>query len=96
MGLTRAVTQAATHHLVVVEHEHTNRHGFVQWRPPRARQGRPGNRRKHEAGQLLVSPRGLAYTLVNRRDIPGIRLGRRIVVPRQALDQLLDARDAAA
>ncbi len=32
-----------------------------------------------EAGQLLGISRGLAYTLVNRGDIPSIRLGRRIV-----------------
>ena len=43
-----------------------------------------------EAGQLLGISRGLACTLVNRGDIPSIRLGRRIVVSRQALDQLLD------
>jgi excisionase family DNA binding protein len=49
-----------------------------------------------EAGQLLGISRGLAYTLVNRGDIPSIRLGRRIVVPRQAIDQLLDVPDDAA
>jgi excisionase family DNA binding protein len=49
-----------------------------------------------EAGQLLGISRGLPYTLVNRGDIPSIRPGRRIVVPRQALDQLLDFRDDAA
>ena len=39
-----------------------------------------------EAGQLLGISRGLAYALVSRGDIPSIRLGRRIVVPRRALD----------
>ena len=48
-----------------------------------------------EAGKLGIS-RGLACTLVNRGDIPSIRRGRRIVVPRQALDQLLDVPDDAA
>jgi excisionase family DNA binding protein len=43
-----------------------------------------------EAGRLLGISRGLAYVLVNRGDIPSIRLGRRIVVPRKALDRLLD------
>ncbi|MGH9229329.1 MAG: helix-turn-helix domain-containing protein [Acidimicrobiales bacterium] len=49
-----------------------------------------------EAGQLLGISRGLAYALVSRGDIPSIRLGRRIVVPRRALDQLLDIPDDAA
>jgi excisionase family DNA binding protein len=49
-----------------------------------------------EAGQLLGISRGLAYELVSRGDIPSIRLGRRIVVPRRALDQLLDIPDDAA
>jgi excisionase family DNA binding protein len=43
-----------------------------------------------EVGRLLGISRGLAYVLVNRGDIPSIRLGRRIVVPRKALDRLLD------
>ena len=43
-----------------------------------------------EAARLLGISRGLAYLLVNRGDIPSIRLGRRIVVPRRALDRLLD------
>lgn len=49
-----------------------------------------------EAGRLLGISRGLAYMLVNRGDIPSIRLGRRIVVPRRALDRLLDVPDDAA
>jgi excisionase family DNA binding protein len=49
-----------------------------------------------EAGQLLGISRGLAYLLVNRGDIPSIRLGRRIVVPRRALHRLLDVPDDAA
>ena len=49
-----------------------------------------------EAGQLLGISRGLAYELVSRGDIPSIRLGRRIVVPRRALNQLLDIPDDAA
>jgi len=49
-----------------------------------------------EAGQLLGISRGLACALANRGDIPSIRLGRRIVVPRHALDQLLDVPDDAA
>jgi excisionase family DNA binding protein len=49
-----------------------------------------------EAGRLLGISRGLAYALVNRGDIPSVRLGRRIVVPRRALDRLLDLPDDAA
>jgi excisionase family DNA binding protein len=49
-----------------------------------------------EAGRLLGISRGLAYMLVNRGDIPSVRLGRRIVVPRRALDRLLDPPNDAA
>jgi excisionase family DNA binding protein len=49
-----------------------------------------------EAGRLLGISRGLAYELVNRGDIPSVRLGRRIVVPRRALDRLLDLPDDVA
>lgn len=43
-----------------------------------------------EASRLLGISRALAYELVARGEVPGIRLGRRIVVPRRALDTLLD------
>lgn len=43
-----------------------------------------------EAARLLGISRALAYELVARGEVPGIRLGRRIVVPRRALDTLLD------
>jgi excisionase family DNA binding protein len=49
-----------------------------------------------EAGRLLGISRCLAYELVNRGDIPSVRLGRRIVVPRRALDRLLDLPDDVA
>lgn len=42
-----------------------------------------------EAGRLLGISRALAYELVATGDIPSLRLGRRIVVPRRALDALL-------
>jgi len=38
-----------------------------------------------EAGQLLGISRAFAYELVARGDLPVIRLGRRIVVPKVAL-----------
>lgn len=42
-----------------------------------------------EAGQLLGISRTLAYGLVARGELPAVRLGRRIVVPRKALEELL-------
>ena len=38
-----------------------------------------------EAGELLGISRAFAYELVARGDLPVIRLGRRIVVPKAAL-----------
>jgi excisionase family DNA binding protein len=43
-----------------------------------------------EARRHLDISRGLAYVLVNRGDIPSVHLGRRIVVPRRALERLLE------
>lgn len=42
-----------------------------------------------ESGQLLGISRALAYELVRRGTIPSLRLGRRIVVPRHALLNLV-------
>lgn len=46
------------------------------------------------AGQLLGISRGLAYDLVRRGDIPAVRLGRRLVVPADAIEQILRDRPA--
>jgi excisionase family DNA binding protein len=43
-----------------------------------------------EAARLLGISRSLAYQLVERRDLPAVRLGRRLVVPRRALERLMD------
>ena len=43
-----------------------------------------------EAAQLLGISRALAYELVASGEIPSLRLGRRIVVPRSALHALVD------
>lgn len=43
-----------------------------------------------EAAQVLGISRALAYELVARHELPSIRLGRRIVVPRRALEVLLE------
>ena len=42
-----------------------------------------------EAAYLLNISRGLAYELVARGELPAIRLGRRIVIPRVAIEELL-------
>jgi len=42
-----------------------------------------------EAARLLGISRALAYQLVARDEIPSVRLGRRLLVPRRALDALL-------
>lgn len=49
-----------------------------------------------EAAALLGISRAHAYELVSRHDLPAIRLGRRVLVPRRALDELLDAGHSAA
>jgi excisionase family DNA binding protein len=42
-----------------------------------------------EAGALLGISRDLAYDLVASRQLPSLRLGRRLVVPRRALEEAL-------
>ena len=42
-----------------------------------------------EVAQLLGISRTLAYQLVRKQVLPSIRLGRRIVVPRKALEDFL-------
>jgi excisionase family DNA binding protein len=42
-----------------------------------------------EAGALLGISRALAYELVARGELPSLRLGRRLVVPKRALLELL-------
>ena len=42
-----------------------------------------------EAGKLLGVARGTAYSLCAQGVIPTIRLGKRLVVPRKALEELL-------
>lgn len=44
-----------------------------------------------EAAALLGISRALAYELVRRGDLPCLRLGRRVVVPRKALEQFVEA-----
>ncbi len=43
-----------------------------------------------EAARLLGVSRAFAYELVARKELPSIKLGRRVIVPRRALEGLLD------
>jgi excisionase family DNA binding protein len=47
-----------------------------------------------EAGAALGISRALAYELVAQGEIPSLRLGRRIVVPRRALEAMVDGAGA--
>jgi excisionase family DNA binding protein len=49
-----------------------------------------------EAAQLLGISRALAYELVRRGELPRLQLGRRILVPRRALEELVAAAAEAA
>jgi excisionase family DNA binding protein len=42
-----------------------------------------------EAGRVLGLSRNTAYALAKSGELPTVRLGRRLLVPRQALDALL-------
>lgn len=44
-----------------------------------------------EAAEILGISRALAYSLVARQELPSLKLGRRVVVPRRALENLLEA-----
>lgn len=48
-----------------------------------------------QTAQLLGISRGLAFTAVRAGDIPSIRIGRRILVPRDRLRQMLGLDDTA-
>lgn len=44
-----------------------------------------------DVGRALNLSKPTVYALVNQGVIPSIRFGRRVVVPRKALNQLLDS-----
>jgi len=46
-----------------------------------------------QAGALLGLSRGASYGAANRGDLPILRIGRRIIIPKRALDRLLDSAD---
>jgi excisionase family DNA binding protein len=43
-----------------------------------------------EAAEILGISRALAYSLVARQELPSLKLGRRVVIPRRALEHLLE------
>lgn len=43
-----------------------------------------------EAARLLGISRSFAYELCARRELPAVRLGRRLVIPRRALLELIE------
>lgn len=43
-----------------------------------------------EAAEILGISRAFAYSLVKNDQLPSLRLGRRLVVPRRALERLID------
>jgi excisionase family DNA binding protein len=49
-----------------------------------------------EAARTLGCGRNAAYQAVRRGEIPAIRLGRRILIPRVALERLLETQGKAA
>ena len=49
-----------------------------------------------EAGRILGIGRNKAYESVQRGDIPSLRFGKKIVVPREAIDRLLKSPNAEA
>lgn len=44
-----------------------------------------------EAAEILGIGKSLAYEAVNNKELPSIRFGRRFVIPRLALERLLEA-----
>ncbi|MBT9166119.1 MAG: putative DNA-binding proteinA [Chloroflexi bacterium] len=44
-----------------------------------------------EAGRLLGLSRATAYALANSGELPCLRLGRRLIVPKAALERLLES-----
>ena len=43
-----------------------------------------------EAARVLGLGRGQAYAAVRRGDLPALRVGRRLLIPRAALERLVD------
>jgi hypothetical protein len=48
-----------------------------------------------QTGKILGISRASAFAAASRGDIPTIRIGKRLIVPRRGLERLLDAGDGA-
>jgi excisionase family DNA binding protein len=48
-----------------------------------------------EAGQILGLSRASAFAAASRGEIPTIRIGKRLIVPRRALERMLTAAERA-
>ena len=44
----------------------------------------------NEVSKVLGISRGLAYSMVKTGEIPSVRFGKRVLVPRRALEKLLE------
>lgn len=62
----------------------------VDTEPANTSSAEPRTMTVEEASEILGISRGHAYELIRRGELPGIRLGRRVVVPVRAIDDLLD------
>ena len=49
-----------------------------------------------EAAQLLGISRASAYEAIRRREIPSLRIGKRILIPRSQLERLIDVDSSTA
>jgi len=49
-----------------------------------------------ETARLLGISRGLAYEMVRTGEIPSVRFGKRVLIPRRALEKLLEQGQVAA
>jgi len=50
----------------------------------------------NEVARVLGISRGLAYSMVKTGEIPSVRFGKRVLIPRRALERLLEQGQVAA
>ena len=50
----------------------------------------------NEVARVLGISRGLAYSMVKTGEIPSVRFGKRVLIPRHALERLLEQGQVAA
>lgn len=89
--LTRAIDRLHRHDVAIVEREKV----AIRLVLPPPGQTRPTNTESAtltvtEAAVLLGISRATAYVAVNAGEIPSIRMGRRVIIPRHAFMQMLD------